>query len=388
MIYLIKNGEVYSPDYIGKKDIMVAGGKIEIIQDEINLSRIEHMEIDASNSYIVPGLIDSHVHICGGGGEGGYRTRTPEIKLTDLTTSGVTTVVGVLGTDGTTRTMTNLIAKANSLSEEGVSAYIYTGSYQLPVRTITGNITDDIILLDKVIGIGELALSDHRSSVPTLAEFIRVVADARLGGMLSGKAGIINIHMGDKTNPMELIYEMLETTTIPITQLLPTHMNRNPWIFDEAIKYTKAGGYVDFTTSTVQRFIDEGEVPASEAVKRLLDEGCNIENITISSDGQGSLPSFDSKGNLSGITVGTSSSILESIRDMIDNQKISLDSAIKTVTANPAKILKLSNKGHIKPYYDADICILNKSDLSVKSLLSMGQLMINNGKVIIKGTFE
>ena len=357
MIYLIKNGEVYSPDYIGKKDIMVAGGKIEIIQDEINLSGIEHMEIDASNSYIVPGLIDSHVHICGGGGEGGYRTRTPEIKLTDLTTSGVTTVVGVLGTDGTTRTMTNLIAKANSLSEEGVSAYIYTGSYQLPVRTITGNITDDIVLLDKVIGIGELALSDHRSSVPTLAEFIRVVADARLGGMLSGKAGIINIHMGDKTNPMELIYEMLETTTIPITQLLPTHMNRNPWIFDEAIKYTKAGGYVDFTTSTVQQFIDEGEVPASEAVKRLLDEGCNIENITLSSDGQGSLPVFDTDGSLKGLTVGLSSSILESVRDMVKNKKISLDLAIKTVTSNPAKILKLSKKGHVKPNYDADICV-------------------------------
>ncbi len=388
MIYLIKNGEVYSPDYIGKKDIMVAGGKIEIIQDEINLSGMEHMVIDASDSYVVPGLIDSHVHICGGGGEGGYHTRTPEIKLTDLTTSGVTTVVGVLGTDGTTRTMTNLIAKANSLSEEGVSAYIYTGSYQIPVRTVTGSITDDIILLDKVIGVGEIALSDHRSSVPTLAEFTRVVADARLGGMLSGKAGIINIHMGDKTNPLELIYEMLETTTIPITQLLPTHMNRNPWVFNEAIKYAKTGGYVDFTTSTVKQFIDEGEVPASEAVKRLLDEGCNVENITISSDGQGSLPTFDTKGNLNGITVGTSLSILESVRDMIKNKKIPLDLAIKTVTSNPAKILKLRKKGNIKLYFDADICILNKNDLNIKSLLSMGQLMINNGEIIVKGTFD
>ncbi len=388
MIYLIKNGEVYAPDYIGKKDIMVAGEKIELIQDEINLLGIEHMIIDASDSYIVPGLIDSHVHICGGGGEGGYSTRTPEIKLTDLTTSGVTTVVGVLGTDGTTRTMTNLIAKANSLSEEGVSAYVYTGSYQIPVRTITGSITDDIILLDKVIGVGELALSDHRSSVPTLAEFTRVVADARLGGMLSGKAGIINIHMGDKTNPMELIYEMLETTTIPITQLLPTHMNRNPWLFEEAIKYTKSGGYVDFTTSTVKQFIDEGEVPASEAVKRLLDEGCNIENITLSSDGQGSLPVFDTNGNLNGITLGTSLSILESIRDMVKNKKIPLEVAMKTVTSNPAKILKLSKKGNIKPYFDADICILNKNDLNIKYLLSMGQLMINNGQIIVKGTFE
>lgn len=79
----------------------------------------------------------------------------------------MTTIVGCLGTDGCTRTMSNLLAKAKGLEEEGITTYVYTGSYQVPVRTLTGTIMDDIILLEKVVGTGEIALSDHRSSQPS-----------------------------------------------------------------------------------------------------------------------------------------------------------------------------------------------------------------------------
>ena len=71
----------------------------------------------------------------GGGGEGGFSTRTPEATLSDLTTAGVTTVVGTLGTDGIARDMNALLAKARGLEEEGITTYIYTGSYRLPLRT-------------------------------------------------------------------------------------------------------------------------------------------------------------------------------------------------------------------------------------------------------------
>ncbi|MFR4383484.1 MAG: hypothetical protein ACLT4X_03910 [Phascolarctobacterium sp.] len=71
-----------------------------------------------------------------------------------------------------------------------------TGSYEFPVHTMTGDVRRDIILIDKVIGVGELALSDHRSSEPTLDELKRVLTQARLGGMLSGKAGVVQFHMG------------------------------------------------------------------------------------------------------------------------------------------------------------------------------------------------
>lgn len=388
MIKIIKNGILLKPDYAGKKDILIAGNKIEVIEDNINLSGVEYEVIDAKGCYVIPGLIDSHVHICGGGGEGGYRTRTPEIMLTDITMAGVTTVVGVLGTDGTSRTMSNLLAKTYALNEEGVTAFAYTGSYQIPVKTLTGSITDDLILIERIIGVGEIAVSDHRSSVPTVEELTRIVSDVRVGGMLSGKAGIINLHLGDNKNPLDIIYKLLENSSIPITQFLPTHMNRNEWIFKDAIEFGLKGGYIDLTTSTVPEFIEDGEVLSSKAIKILLEKGVDLKNITISSDGQGSLPVFDEMGRLTELKVGKSSSIMECIRELHFNEKLEIEKCIQVATSNPAEILKFKNKGHIEIGYDADIVLLNKENLEVDTVISKGEVMVRNGKALIKGTFE
>jgi beta-aspartyl-dipeptidase (metallo-type) len=388
MIKLIRNGIVYAPSYIGKKDILIADDKIIDLRDNISLEGLEYELIDAKGKFVVPGLIDSHVHVCGGGGEGGYKTRTPEITLTDITTAGVTTVVGVLGTDGTSRTMSNLLAKVYALNEEGITAYAYTGSYQVPVRTVTGSITDDLILIERIIGTGEIAISDHRSSCPSVEELIRLSSDTRVGGMLSGKAGVINLHLGDSKNPLKIIYDLLDKSDIPITQFLPTHMSRNEWILEEAIEYARHGGYVDFTTSTTKKFIEEGEISSSKAVRKMIDHGIDISQITISSDGQGSLPSFDKEGNLVGLMIGKVSSILQCIKNMYFEERIDFESCLKVATENPAQILKLKNKGQIKKGFDADILILSKETLDLDTLISKGQIMIKQKEIKIKGTFE
>ena len=177
-MYLIKNAKIYAPEYLGILDVLIGGGKILKIAKDLPAESAYDVEvIDGTGKILFPGLIDAHVHILGGGGEGGAKTRTPEIMLTDITKAGVTTVVGCLGTDGCTRTMSNLLAKAKGLEEEGITTYVYTGSYQVPVRTVTGSIMDDMILLEKVVGCGEIAISDHRSSQPTKEDFANIVAD-------------------------------------------------------------------------------------------------------------------------------------------------------------------------------------------------------------------
>lgn len=233
MITIIRNAEIYKPEYAGVKDVLLIGNKIATIDNNISfdINGVEVTEIDATGKKLVPGFIDSHVHILGGGGEGGFSSRTPEATLSSLTTAGVTTVVGCLGTDGVARDVVSLLAKARGLEEEGITTFIYTGSYRLPLRTITGEIMKDIMVVDKIIGIGEVAISDHRSSQPTFDEFIRAVADARVAGMLSGKAGVINIHLGDGKRKIDLLKRAVSETEIPIMQFLPTHINRSPELF-------------------------------------------------------------------------------------------------------------------------------------------------------------
>ena len=389
MLTLIKNGEVFAPDYLGKKDILLVDRKTGFIQDEIEIPEkfVEVKVIDATGKKVVPGFIDSHVHLIGGGGEGGFHTRTPEIQLTQATTAGITTLVGVLGTDGTTRTMPSLIAKARGLEEEGVTTYVQTGSYQVPVKTLTGKIEDDIILIDKIIGAGEIAIADHRSSQPTAEELAKIASAARIGGMLSGKSGIVNVHVGDSPDHLKVIEQVIEETDIPIRQFYPTHMNRNPHLFEAGIEYAKKGGWIDFTTSSIPKFLEEGEVKCSIALKRMLEAGVDIGQITFTSDGQASLPDFDENGELIGLQIGQVSSLYEAVKEAILMEGIPLETAIRVVTANPAAILKLKQKGRIEAGLDADLVLLDEN-LQIDTVIAMGKLMVENGRPSVKGTFE
>ncbi|WP_423409579.1 beta-aspartyl-peptidase [Heyndrickxia sp. MSNUG] len=390
MLTLIKNGEIFAPEYLGKKDLLIVNNKIGYIEDEIPVPErfVDIKVIEAAGMYIVPGFIDSHVHIMGGGGEGSYRTRTPELQLTDATLSGITTLVGVIGTDGTTRTMPSLIAKARALEEEGITCYVHTGSYQVPVKTLTDKIEDDLILIDKIIGVGEIAIADHRSSQPTYEEIAKIASAARIGGMLSGKAGIVNVHVGDSYDHLKVIEEVVDKTDIPIRQFHPTHINRNPHLFETGIEYAKKGGYVDFTTSSIPKFLEEGEVKCSLGLRKMLEQGVDISQITFTSDGQASLPDFNKDGDLIGLKIGKVFSLYQEVKDAVQQEGIEISTALRVITQNPAAILKLQQKGKVEAGKDADLVLLNKTDLSIQSVMALGKMMVENGKPVVKGTFE
>lgn len=390
MLTLIKGAEIYAPHFMGRNDVLIGGETIHQIAGTIApCPEYEIQVIDGSGKYLFPGFIDSHVHILGGGGEGSYHTRTPEVMLTDITIGGVTTVVGCLGTDGTTRTMASLIAKARGLEEEGITAYIYTGSYQVPVHTLTGSVMDDLILIDKVIGTGEIAVSDHRSSQPTKEEFARIVADTRVGGILSGKAGVVNIHMGDGRRMLSFLRYVLEETEIPPTNLLPTHINRSMALMQDGIDYAKKlGGLIDLTTSSDPNFLDEDEVKASTGFKLALESGVPENQITFSSDGQGSLPVFDHAGKFIGLGVGKVSSLYREFRDAVRMDGVPLEQALLPVTKNPAAILKLKAKGQIAPGMDADLILADKETLKIDTVLAKGRVMVAGGQPVVRGTFE
>ncbi|OWZ84981.1 beta-aspartyl-peptidase [Natranaerobius trueperi] len=388
MLTLVYGGELYSPNYLGKKDVLITQDKIQDISDNINVQSDALQKIDATDKYVVPGFLDGHVHITGGGGEGGFSTRTPEINFSDLTTAGITTVIGCLGTDGTTRSMKDLIAKARSLTEEGLTAYILSGSYRVPITTLTGDVQDDIVLIPEVLGVGEIAVSDHRAFLPTLSELKKLAAEVRVGSMLSGKKGVINVHMGDGKRLFKDINQLIDETEIPAFHFVVTHGNRTGEIFEEGLEFIKKGGFLDLTTSTVKKFLESGEVKCSKALRYFHENELSFDNITFSSDGQGSLPNFDENGNYLGLKVGGVSSLFREVKEAVLDEKVPFEKALSVITKNPAKAFGLENKGEIDKGKAGDLVLLDNNSLEIDTVISKGKVLIKDKQLLVKGTFE
>lgn len=386
---LIKRANIYAPTPIGIKDVLLGGGQILAIGEDLSFhGNIPQITVlDAAGLTMFPGLIDQHVHMAGGGGEGGFQYRTPEIPLSHITVAGVTTLVGVLGTDGVTRTTRELLAKANALEVEGVTTYIYCGAYQFPARTITGAPRSDIVLIDKVIGVGEIAISDTRSSHPSEQQLAELASEARVGGLLAGKAGVVHIHVGDDESKLAILFDLLKRTELPLSVFTPTHLNRNPDLLQDAVRYGKQGGFVDITSGIRPDEHDHISVKPSKAIRTLLDAGVNPRLITMSSDSNGSSPIFDEAGKLVAMGIGSIATLWEETRDAIVQEEIPIETAVRIVTRNVAGVLKLGQKGLIREGMAADI-LLTDGEFRIQHVFAKGRLMVENGEPIVFGTFE
>ncbi|MEG2918427.1 MAG: beta-aspartyl-peptidase [Clostridium sp.] len=386
---LIKGGKVYSPEYLGVKDILIVGDKIVKIAENIDTSNsiLDIEVIDAEEKIVVPGFIDQHVHIIGGGGEAGFHSRTPEVMLSKIIEAGITTVVGLLGTDGCTRQVESLLAKAKGLETEGISTYIHTGSYEIPSVTLTGSVKRDIMFIDKVIGV-KMALSDHRSSHITEQELIRLASDARVAGMLSNKAGLVIMHIGDAKERLDMVMKIVKDTDIPVKHFCPTHINRNRALFEQAMEFAKIGGSIDLTAGTAASANDTRGVKSSKAVAECIKNNVPIENITMSSDGNGSTSEYDDRGNIIKLGASSLNTLHLELKDMIKEEGLNISTALKVITSNVAKVLGIYPvKGYIDVHSDADIVLMDK-ELNIHSVIAKGRMMMENGEIIVKGSFE
>ncbi len=377
---IIKNAIVYSPLYLGMKDILVSGEKIIKIDDKIDITGLEYRIIDAQGKTVTPGLIDQHVHITGGGGGKGYNSRTPEVFMSDLTACGTTTVVGVLGTDGVTKSIEELYAKTRALTLDGISAYMYTGYYGVEPLTITSSVINDMVCIDKVIGC-KLAISDVRADYPTTHEVLRLLKQVRVGGMISGKSGILHVHLGALDTRMEILLDIIKVHQFPIKHISPTHVGRTEELFEQAIEFAKLGGIIDISSGGT-KFTD----PYNQ-VMIALEAGVSIDNITISSDGNGGVSKLDDKGNVIGFRRAPFHLNLEEVRKLIKLSGLDIAEAIKILTTNPANNLSLKNKGSIGLGMDADFCFFN-DDFMLTDVIARGEEMMIDSKIIRESDFE
>ena len=382
---LITNAHVYAPEDIGIQHILVAAGKIVWMGVSIpSLNGVPIEQVDLQGQRILPGFIDGHAHLTGGGGESGFSSRVPSVPLSHFTSAGVTSVVGVLGTDDTTRDTRSLVAHAYALREEGLSAWCHTGGYHLPPVTLTGQVRDDIVFIEPIIGVGEIALSDHRSSQPTLSDLLRVASDAHVAGLITGKAGIVHLHLGDGARGLDLVRQALDTSELPARVFNPTHVNRRKALFDEALELASRGCTIDITAFPVAD--DEDAWRADIALIRYLDSGHSDTNVTISSDGGGCLPKWNDQGEMVHMDVGRPSSLLETLQALLA-QSVPLERALPAFTSNVADILRLPRKGRIALDNDADIVVINDEN-TITDVMVGGNWHVSHQKQCIHGTFE
>jgi beta-aspartyl-dipeptidase (metallo-type) len=366
MFTLIENGEIYTPEPSGKNSVLLGAGKIFKLGD-IDRLKLESLDIeldviDAAECIVTPGFIDPHQHILGGSGEEGFSSQTPEISASEIISSGITTVVGCLGVDTTMKTMAGLLAKAKGLKEEGLSAFLWTGGYDVPPTNIIGTPRNDIMFIEEIIGSGEIAVSDERSTDHVPHELARLVIDTHNGGMLSGKSGVTHFHVGKAEQRLSSIRNILDEFPIEPEWIYTTHITRSEELMKEAIELADKGSFVDMDT------VDE-DIP--KWLKFYLDNGGNPEQLTFSTDA-----SITSPKNMHG-----------QIRACVLEHKFPIEQMLAFVTANTARVLKLKQKGHLEEGKDADVLILHKESLEIRDVISNGRHLLKNGKLVFKERF-
>lgn len=377
---LIKNTNLYSPTFLGKKDILISNGKIVAIEDEITKHNVFSEVWDAQGLTTTPGFIDQHIHVIGAGGKHGFASMTPQLHLGELIKCGTTSVVGLLGTDGSTRSIKTLFSKIQALNQEGISAYMYTGYYGLDKVYLMNSLQEDMIYIDCVLGC-KIAISDIRSSYPSALELLRLLRNVRVGGMLSGKKGILHLHLGALSSKMDLLFEIVENYEFPIEHISPTHVGRTKDLFEQAIIFAKMGGMIDITTGA-SKYTDP-----YKSVLYALENNVSIENITFSSDGNAGLDKLDNNNNLVGFKSAPFDKNLEEVINLHKLGGVAFEDSLKLITSNPAKNLGLKSKGKIKNNFDADICFFD-SDLKLSSVIANGKFMMKDGDLVVKGSFE
>lgn len=385
MLTLLRNADLFAPEPLGVRDVLVAGGCIAWIGVGVDLPASLGAEVlDLGGRRLIPGLIDPHAHITGGGGEAGAATKVPPVPLTRFTLSGITTVIGLLGTDDCTRSVAELLARVRGLGDEGITAYAMTGGYHLPPATLTGSVRGDIVHLDAVLGVGEVALSDHRSSQPSLDELLRLASEAHVAGLMTGKAGLLHLHLGDGARGLDLVRRALAASEIPARVFNPTHVNRRKALFGEAVELAERGCAIDVTAFPVAEGEDAWSAP--EAIERFLDAGTERDRLTVSSDGGGCLPTFDDHGRVSHMDVGKPGSLIEALAETVARGP-ALAQVLPAFTSNTAELWRLPRKGRIRAGKDADLVVLDE-DGRPSYVMAMGRWHVRDGRAVVRGTFE
>jgi beta-aspartyl-dipeptidase (metallo-type) len=272
---------------------------------------------------------------------------------------GFTTVVGCLGVDTTMKTMPGLLAKAKALEEEGLNAKIWTGGYNVPATTILGSPRDDIMFIDEVIGVGEIAISDKRGMDPEPQALARLMHDAYVGGMLAKKAGLTHFHVGEGERRLAKLRRIIDEFDVDASWIYATHIERSEALMREAIDLAARGAAVD---------IDTVEGDLARWLRFYLDNGGDPDRLTVSSDA----------------SINSPRAFAEQVCDCIVNHRMPIEQVLPLVTSNTARILKWDEKGTLERGKMADVLVMERDTLKLRHVWSKGRCMVRDGELVAR----
>jgi beta-aspartyl-dipeptidase (metallo-type) len=363
MFVLIENGEVYDPVPRGRASVLIVDERIvkvgRVDRRSLDALGVEYEAIDATGCVVTPGLVDPHEHLLGGSGEGSLALQTPMLFPREIVRAGVTTVVGTLGVDTTMKTIAGLLARVKALREEGMTACMWTGGYNVPPTTVMGSVREDMLFIDEVVGAGEIAISDERGLNQSLQELAKLVRDTHVGGLLSGKAGLTHFHVGEEDTRLRPLRDLIDDYQVKPEWLYPTHVQRNEKLLGEAVDLAKKGAHVDF---------DCVEQDIAKWLRYYIDRGGPLDRLTLSSDADSSTPDI----------------FYQQVRGLVVDHRHPLEMVLRLVTQNPATLLKLRRKGRLEEGCEADILVLEQDSLDIREVIARGHRMVVDGQLLLR----
>jgi beta-aspartyl-dipeptidase (metallo-type) len=363
---LIRGAHIYAPEDLGVGDLLLGYGKVLQVTSRVDVSGLgglgEAKVIPADGLVAIPGLVDLHLHFMGGAGALGPDDRTLELSAEDILGQGVTSAVGLLGSDPVTRLLPSLYGKALALERAGITTFIYAGGFAYPSPTLTGSVRSDLMLIDKIVGV-KLAVAEAMASSPTVEELARLANDVYAGGRLSGKAGLLHLHLGRDADPFPFLEAVLARSGVPPTTLLLCHVTYSASLFDGARRFVNHGTYLAVDSTLGPALEREGTVAPSVAIPGLLEAGVAPNRLILQSDANG-------------YRTAVLESLLATVRELVDERGMPLAEALRFATTNPAAALKLAGrKGALVPGADADVVLLAQ-DFAREYVFTAGQQRI------------